>query len=130
MKLSTFLRDEQAAILQACECPTLHEHLPQFVIELAGALEDEPSWFDEEAERQGESAFKRGIAFSELASEYDRFRRTVHRLYRERGGEEPSDTFDSAIDRAIADARNAYATPLVRAVRRGGHRPGMSTLRS
>jgi hypothetical protein len=124
MRLSEFLRDERDIIIDDWETrvrglPTegalveeaLVDHIPDFLVELSGAIEEEASWFDEEAARHADQRSKLGVPFAEVVAEYELLRKTVHRLYRERSGEDPLDSFDRGIDLAIAKASEAYAEP-------------------
>jgi two-component system, OmpR family, phosphate regulon sensor histidine kinase PhoR len=101
------------------DTPTLNDHIPQLLDELADALAPRPDRTSPEALAKGTSPvhglmrFREGYDIEEVVAEYNILRRCVHDLAKNHGLTLESGSFDimnDVLDRAIGLAVQTYAT--------------------
>src|SRR5215470_10023964 len=110
---------KQLASARNLDTPTLNDHIPQLLDELADALESRSKWSIPKALAQGSASvhglerFREGYDIEEVVAEYNFLRGCIHSLAQNNGLSLDGESFhmmNGALDRAIGLAVQTYAT--------------------
>jgi hypothetical protein len=125
---------KQLPSARTLDTPTLNDHVPQLLDELADVLEPRSNRSISEALAQGSAPvhglerFREGYDIEEVVAEYNFLRGCIHDLAQNNGLSPEGESFhmmNGALDRAIGLAVQTYATE--RAVEIQKHRTGPSS---
>ena len=125
---------KQLSSARTLDTPTLNDHVPQLLEELAEALESRSNRSIPEALAQGNASvhglerFREGYDIEEVVAEYNFLRGCIHGLARNNGLSRDSQSLhmmNGVLDRAIGLAVQTYATE--RALEIEKHRTGPSS---